>query len=85
MIKKTVVIFLISIMMSCLASCNLSKKDNWQEKGWDLSLPTLGQDGWYEVFVDEFDGDELNPEIWTYSPHGLRWESDSNNPSHANY
>ncbi|MDR1906465.1 MAG: glycoside hydrolase family 16 protein [Clostridiales bacterium] len=51
----------------------------------DKSLPnflTAGKgaenadkDGWYEVFTDEFLGTELNSDIWTTSPHGLRKET----------
>lgn len=61
--------------------------DSWKNLGFDLSLPTLGQDGWYMVFEDDFEGDALNQnirfgegytgttEIWTTSPHAIRWES----------
>lgn len=68
-----------------------SKKDNdtaWQNKGWDLSVPVLNENGWYMVFEDDFSGNALNEninfgekysgskEIWTASPHAIRWESD---------
>ncbi len=61
---------------------------SWKDKGYDLSLPILGQDGWYMVFEDDFEGDGLNQnirfgenytgnrEIWTTSPHAIRWKSD---------
>lgn len=64
-----------------------SKNEDWKEKGYDLSLPVLGQDGWYMVFEDNFEGDALNQniafgdryqgnrEIWTTSPHAIRWKS----------
>ena len=26
----------------------------WKEKGYDLSVPVLGEDGWYMVFEDDF-------------------------------
>ena len=53
----------------------------------DTSVPTLGENGWYKVFEDDFNGDGLNQnidfgerysgskEIWTTSPHAIRWES----------
>lgn len=70
------------------AAKELEIKSSWKDKGFDLSLPTLNQDGWYMVFEDDFDGDALNQniifgekysgshEIWTTSPHAIRWESD---------
>lgn len=68
----------------------LKKRDAepWKNLGFDLSLPQLGEDGWYMVFEDDFDGKKLNEnirfgenydgnrEIWTYSPHTLRSRSD---------
>lgn len=73
-----------------LLGLNISKKPDmsWKEKGYDLSLPVLDRDGWYMVFEDDFDGDGLNQnikfgenykgsrEIWTTSPHAIRWKSD---------
>ncbi|MGN0538910.1 MAG: family 16 glycosylhydrolase [Candidatus Fimenecus sp.] len=61
--------------------------ESWRDAGYDLSLPVLGQDGWYMVFEDDFEGTALNQnikfgeryngsrEIWTTSPHAIRWES----------
>ena len=86
----------IALMMACLLCGGLfltgcGKKENpdsWKNEAYDLSLPTLGQDGWYLVFEDQFEGDGLNQniqfgeqykgnrEIWTTSPHAIRWESD---------
>lgn len=66
--------------------------ESWKtNEKYDLSLPTLGKDGWYLVFEDNFDGGALNEnitfgekytgnkEIWTTSPHAIRWESDDEN------
>lgn len=78
---------------------SVPKKDvSWMEKGYDLSLPVLGQDGWYMVFEDDFEGDALNQnicfgerytgsrEIWTTSPHAIRWQSDKKDkPEQASY
>lgn len=74
------------------------KEDDWKNKGYDLSVPVLGENGWYMVFEDDFDGKKLNEgikfgekytggkEIWTTSPHAIRWESnDSSKPEQANY
>lgn len=83
---------------AALAGCsNAESSDNtWKDAGYDLSLPVLGQDGWYMVFEDEFEGDALNQniqfgerytgskEIWTTSPHAIRWESnDADKPEQA--
>ncbi len=84
-------------VFTVLCSCSLSGEDeSWKDAGYDLSVPELGQDGWYLVFEDNFDGDELNEgiifgdnytgstEIWTTSPHAIRWESnDEDKPEQA--
>ncbi len=82
------------------SSCSKNKQDeSWKEdKNYDLSLPTLNKDGWYLVFEDNFDGDKLNEnikfgekykgnkEIWTTSPHAIRWQSnDEKKPQQACY
>lgn len=88
-----------ALLMACtaLCSCSAEKQDeSWRDAGYDLSLPQLGQDGWYLVFEDNFVGDELNEditfgenytgnrEIWTTSPHAIRWESnDESKPEQA--
>lgn len=66
----------------------LKTKNRWKTQNYDLSLPKLGENGWYMVFQDDFDGNALNQnitfgekyegnkEIWTTSPHAIRWESD---------
>src|SRR5690554_5495138 len=82
MIKKIIALGLLVISLFSFVACNKSK-DNWKDYGWDLSLPELGKGGWYEVFTDDFN--ELDPERWAYSPHGLRWPSDSKNKALANY
>lgn len=74
----------------CFSGCTKQEKeDNWKNMGFDLSVPTLGQDGWYMVFEDEFEGNQLNQnirfgeqytgnrEIWTTSPHAVRWNSNN--------
>ena len=54
--------FLLACAMLC--SCSAEKQDeSWRDAGYDLSLPQLGQDGWYLVFEDNFVGDELNEDI----------------------
>ncbi|MCC8016275.1 MAG: glycoside hydrolase family 16 protein [Clostridiales bacterium] len=76
------------ILILCSA-CSSSKEDTeWKNMGYDLSVPQLGSDGWYMVFEDDFNGAELNSgikfgegyygtqNIWTTSPHAIRWESD---------
>lgn len=72
----------VTLSMVCLSGCS-----SWKKKGYDLSVPVLGQDGWYMVFEDDFEGTALNEnikfgenydggkEIWTTSPHAIRWES----------
>lgn len=74
-----------------LSSCSKKQDNSWQEKGYDLSVPVLNEDGWYLVFEDDFDGSTLNEnitfgeryngnkEIWTTSPHAIRWKSDDEN------
>lgn len=80
-----------------LCSCSAEKQDeSWKNGNYDLSVPQLGQDGWYMVFEDDFEGDSLNEgitfgenytgshEIWTTSPHAIRWESnDEDKPEQA--
>lgn len=75
--------------ISLIFGCSKSDNDSWKDKGYDLSVPVLNEDGWYMVFEDDFNGTELNQnitfgekytgsrEIWTTSPHAIRWESDS--------
>lgn len=95
--KKRIAILLCVLMLFSstfvLVSC---KDDSFDKKGYDLSLPVLGEDGWYLVFQDDFDGDALNEnivfgenyngktEIWTTSPHSVRWESDDKNKPEQN-
>ncbi|MGN0447570.1 MAG: family 16 glycosylhydrolase [Acutalibacteraceae bacterium] len=72
------------------------KPQTWKKAGYDLSVPVLGQDGWYMVFEDDFEGGKLNEnikfgkkyqgnrEIWTTSPHAIRWASnDESKPEQA--
>ena len=83
----------------CLSSCTKRQDDSWKNNtNYDLSLPEVGKDGWYLVFEDGFDGTSLNEnikfgdgytgnrEIWTASPHAIRWESnDEAKPEQACY
>lgn len=80
-------------------SCSKKQDNSWKnDNKYDLSIPTLNEDGWYLVFEDDFDGDGINQnikfgenykgnkEIWTYSPHAIRWESNNKNkPEQACY
>ena len=100
--KKKMILFVllvfVFIMAFSLSSC--SKQDErWKtNEKYDLSVPVLNSDGWYLVFEDNFDGTALNEnitfgekyngnkEIWTTSPHAIRWESnDADKPEQACY
>lgn len=84
------ILLIVAGVCTVFVSCQNNKKndESWKEKGFDLSVPTLGENGWYMVFEDDFEGDALNQnihfgerytgshEIWTTSPHAIRWESD---------
>lgn len=99
--KKIITVLIISVLIVgvCLI-CGCSKTDDsWKtNEKYDLSVPVLNQDGWYLVFEDDFEGSALNEnitfgekyngskEIWTTSPHAIRWESnDENKPGQACY
>ena len=86
------------IILFVFSSCSASQADDWKNKGYDLSIPTLGENGWYMVFEDDFNGTALNEginfgerytgnrEIWTASPHAVRWNSDSESkPEQSSY
>lgn len=97
--KKLILLLSISaiIVSACLlSSCSKKPDDSWKDKGYDLSVPVLNEDGWYMVFEDDFNGNALNEniafgekytgnkEIWTTSPHAIRWESnDEKKPEQA--
>ncbi|NLZ28334.1 MAG: glycoside hydrolase family 16 protein [Firmicutes bacterium] len=83
MVRKLLWATLIVLMTVFLGACG--NGEDWKGKGYDLSLPRLGEDGWYEVFTDNFDGDSLNEEIWTCSPHCLRWETQTGKEIHSNH
>lgn len=82
-----------------LSSCSKKQDESWKtNKKYDLSVPEVGKDGWYLVFEDNFDGTALNEnikfgdsytgnrEIWTTSPHAIRWKSnDEAKPGQACY
>lgn len=95
-------IILIIAVVCTIAGCSQIKEEtslDWKkDTSFDLSVPVLNEDGWYLVFEDDFDGDALNQnikfgdrytgnkEIWTTSPHVIRWNSDNKNkPSQASY
>lgn len=95
-----IAVFVCLILAAVIVTVCLKHKNNaqesWKDMGFDLSLPTLGEDGWYMVFEDDFEGDALNQniqfgeryrgakEIWTTSLHAVRWESnDKNKPEQA--
>lgn len=96
-LKMLSVISAIAFSATMLCACSSQEADmSWKDKSFDLSLPTLGEDGWYLVFEDDFTGSELNEgitfgenytgnrEIWTTSPHAIRWESnDPDKPEEA--
>lgn len=82
------------MLCGCVLFAGCTKKENsnaWKEQGFDLSLPVLGQEGWFMVFEDDFEGTALNQnikfgesytgntDIWTTSPHAIRWQSNNEN------
>ncbi|MDE5983753.1 MAG: glycoside hydrolase family 16 protein [Eubacterium sp.] len=90
------IITVIIISIALLFGCSKKPDMSWKDKGYDLSVPVLGEDGWYMVFEDDFEGTALNEnisfgdrydgskEIWTTSPHAIRWKSnDENKPEQA--
>lgn len=93
--KKFISFLLVCILTTGIvvtAGCSKKHDDSWKtDEKYDLSLPVLNEDGWYMVFEDDFDGSKLNEnitfgekyhggeEIWTASPHAVRWESDDKN------
>lgn len=98
--KKALLILIAAALIAggafVLNACKRENSQEWKNESYDLSLPVLGQDGWYMVFEDDFEGDKLNEnikfgekyqgnrEIWTTSPHAIRWESnDESKPEQA--
>lgn len=86
------------ILIVVLIPTGCKQAESWDPARFDTTLPTLGQDGWYLVFEDNFDGSRLNEnivfgeqfsgnrQIWTTSPHAIRWESQNKNkPEQASY
>lgn len=89
----------LAVVAGCImiGGCSEQDDDSWKtDESYDLSVPKLNQDGWYLVFEDNFEGTSLNEnivfgekykgnkEIWTTSPHAIRWESnDSKKPEQA--
>lgn len=81
---------ILTVISICLiSSCSKKEKEDngLNDQSYDLSLPVLNEDGWYLVFEDDFTGNSLNEnitfgerydgnkEIWTTSPHAVRWNS----------
>lgn len=93
--KKLICIFTAVVLVFgtvFLFGCSKKEDDSWKtNEKYDLSVPVLGENGWYLVFEDDFSGNALNEnitfgdkysgnkEIWTTSPHAIRWESDNKN------
>lgn len=91
--KKYLCLLLIGVLavgMLMLFGCSRKDDDSWKtDERYDLSVPVLNEDGWYLVFEDDFEGNALNEnitfgekyngnkEIWTTSPHAIRWASDN--------
>ncbi len=90
----TIAVVCLVLLILCISvgitACAKKQNFGWKEnKNYDLSVPTLSEDGWYLVFEDDFNGDNLNEnivfgenytgsrEIWTTSPHAIRWKSDN--------
>ncbi len=100
-ISAALAVLIVITVGTVSASCSKSQKqdESWKTNDkYDLSVPVLGQDGWYLVFEDDFNGTSLNEdikfgdtytgnrEIWTYSPHAIRWPSnDEDKPAQACY
>lgn len=91
-----VILGVVGIVVLCLTLRAPKNDESWKTKGFDLSLPVLDENGWYMVFEDDFEGDALNQnirfgerftgsrEIWTTSPHAVRWKSDDESaPDHG--
>lgn len=91
-----IILGVVGIVVLCLTLRAPKNDESWKTKGFDLSLPVLDENGWYMVFEDDFEGDALNQnirfgerftgsrEIWTTSPHAIRWKSDDEStPDHG--
>lgn len=97
--KILAIIAVVTALVVVLAGCTSHTDNSWKKNAiYDLALPNFegsgigdinaNEDGWYEVFTDNFDGTELNyglaekypnlpnnGNIWTTSPHAMRWET----------
>lgn len=88
LITGAVLLAVVAVVVTVVLCVNKEDTDDWKNKDYDLSVPVLGEDGWYMVFEDDFEGNALNKgikfgdkyqgnkEIWTTSPHAIRWPSD---------
>lgn len=82
-LQALMVILVLSLTVFFSASCS-KNNDDWKYKGYDLALPDLENDpNWYATLIDNFE--EFNQDVWTYSPHALRWETNTKNQLHSNH
>lgn len=51
-----VILGVVGIVVLCLALRAPKNDESWKNKGFDLSLPVLDENGWYMVFEDDFAG-----------------------------
>lgn len=98
-ISASIAVLLLLGSVLSFTSCTKKQDESWKtDESFDLSTPQVGKDGWYLVFEDDFEGNGLNQkikfgenyhgskEIWTTSPHAIRWASnDKNKPGQACY
>ena len=66
--KKIISVSLaVLLVIGSFAVFGCSKKDDdntdWQNKGWDLSVPELNENGRYMVLEDDFNGTAINENI----------------------
>lgn len=94
--KKILTVGIVLAAVAVMLGCAVGGNGDDGLSDFDTSVPTLGENGWYKVFEDDFNGDGLNQdidfgerysgskEIWTTSPHAIRWESNkSKHPEYA--
>ncbi len=65
-ISAALAVLIVITVGTVSASCSKSQKqdESWKTNDkYDLSVPVLGQDGWYLVFEDDFNGTSLNEDI----------------------
>ena len=74
--KKTLTLLLACAMAVSMASCGSSSSAGETSSGKEESssgeaakAATPKLDGYELLWSDEFDGDKLNEDIWSYDPH----------------